>query len=197
MSALNPKGLLKQAKHLAQLGKPQQVNLRRAVSAAYYATFHLLVSEASRALSKGRDRRLAMLLARSFGHEDMAAACRTFASGGSPPAIIQQSYPHLIGRDNQGRPTHLTLPPELVSVAQAFVDLQKARHDADYATHRRWTRTEALAEVARADGAFSEWDKIRSTSKRPAGTPVPSAAAAEAVRLFLGWLAFQKKLQGR
>ena len=40
--------LLEQANHLArrEKGKPKQASLRRAVSTAYYAAFHLLVAEA-------------------------------------------------------------------------------------------------------------------------------------------------------
>ena len=41
--------LLEQARHLAKRGKkrPRQASLRRAVSTAYYALFHLLISEAT------------------------------------------------------------------------------------------------------------------------------------------------------
>jgi uncharacterized protein (UPF0332 family) len=40
--------LLKQAYHLAnrESGEPKQASLRRAVSTAYYALFHLLIDEA-------------------------------------------------------------------------------------------------------------------------------------------------------
>ena len=43
-----PEDLLEQAKHLAsrERTKPKQASLRRAVSTAYYALFHLLISEA-------------------------------------------------------------------------------------------------------------------------------------------------------
>jgi len=42
------KDLLEQANHLArrEQRKPKQARLRRAVSTAYYAVFHLLVAEA-------------------------------------------------------------------------------------------------------------------------------------------------------
>ena len=42
--------LLEQAARLARLDtqKPKQANLRRAISSAYYALFHLLVDEACR-----------------------------------------------------------------------------------------------------------------------------------------------------
>jgi uncharacterized protein (UPF0332 family) len=185
MSAPAPKRLLEQARQLAMREKkrPLQVSLRRAVSAAYYALFHLLVREASRSLARGADKRLRLLLPRAFVHEEMASACKTFAASGKMPAIIASVYPGLV------------IPPEIASVAQAFVDLQKARHDADYATHRLWTRTMALSEVERAEQAFSDWEKVQPRSKKTGSVPTP--AVAEAARLFLAWLVFQKKLQGR
>ena len=46
--------LLRQARHLAtkEPRRPSQASLRRAVSAAYYALFHLLVDEAIGRLSR-------------------------------------------------------------------------------------------------------------------------------------------------
>ena len=44
--------LLTQARQLAliDVGKPKQTNLRRAISAVYYAVFHLFVDETCRVL---------------------------------------------------------------------------------------------------------------------------------------------------
>lgn len=160
------------------------MGLRRAVSAAYYALFHLLVRDASRSLTRASDKRLRLLLPRAFGHEEMAQACKLFATPGKKPTIIEKIYPSL------------TVSAELSRVAQAFLDLQKMRHDADYATHIKWTRTMALTEVERAEQAFSDWEQVRPRSKR-AGSAMPAAEVVEAARLFLAWLVFQKKLQGR
>lgn len=160
------------------------MSLRRAVSSAYYALFHLLVRDASRSLTKASDTRLRLLLPRAFGHHEMAGACRTFSAAGRMPGIIEAIYPGIV------------IPREISSVAQAFMDLQKARHDADYATHRSWTRMMALSEVERAEQAFLDWEKVRPRSKR-AGGSAPAPAVVEAARLFLAWLAFQKQLQAR
>ena len=105
MSALSPKDLLEQARQLItqERLRPRQVSLRRGVSAAYYSLFHLLVHEAARALTA--DGRLRLLLPRAFQHEEMGAACRTFASHGPLPALITTIYPALI------------VPPEIVTVA--------------------------------------------------------------------------------
>ena len=55
----------------------------------------------------------------------------------------------------------LTLQPELVSVAATFVDLQQARHEADYDTGRRFTRRESLDLVDQAEQAFADWHVVR------------------------------------
>ena len=67
--------LLDQAQHLARrdTNRPKQANLRRAVSTAYYALFHLLVSEA---VGYWRVERHRELLARSFEHGKMKNACK-------------------------------------------------------------------------------------------------------------------------
>lgn len=187
MTAPYPRHLLEQARHLVTQGqrRPRQVNLRRGVSSAYYSLFHLLAQDAARAFVPKSDAGLRLLLPRVCVHEEMASACRTFASGGSLPAVLQQIYPNL------------TVPSRLAGIAQAFIDLQKARHDADYATHREWTRTMVLTEVERAEQAFSDWNEISPRGPKAAALVGLSAQDCEASRLFLAWLLFQRKLQGR
>jgi hypothetical protein len=187
MPAQSPHDLLAQARHLAtkDVGIPEQASLRRAVSTAYYALFHLLVSEASALLASG-DGKLQHLVARALEHGDMLKACSTFASGGALPGLADTHYGGVM------------VPPELRAVARAFVDLQGNRHDADYATHRGWTRTEALTEVERAEGAFESWGVVSPTGiGRRANARALSAPERETVRLFLAWLVLQKRLGSR
>jgi hypothetical protein len=187
MAAPSYRDLLAQARHLAtkDVGTPEQASLRRAVSTAYYALFHLLVSEASALLASG-DRRLQEFIARAFEHGDMYKACLTFASGGQMPALVNAHYGSVVR------------PPELKAVAQAFVDLQGARHDADYATHRGWTKTEALTEVQRAEQAFESWGVLSPTGTgRSATARQLSGPERETVRLFLIWLVLQKRIGSR
>ena len=42
-----------------------------------------------------------------------------------------------------------------------FVDLQEARHEADYDVARRFTRGEVLDLVDRAEQAFTDWKCVR------------------------------------
>ena len=143
--------LLRQARHLAtrESRRPKHASLRRAISAAYYALFHLLIYEATTRLVTGRDRaRLRQALGRAFAHAHMKEAAQGFASN----SLSLKMQP-AIGE--------LTLQPELVSVAATFVDLQQARHEADYDTGRRFTRRESLDLVDQAEQAFADWHVVR------------------------------------
>jgi hypothetical protein len=91
--------LLEQARHLAtrEHRRPKQASLRRAVSAAYYALFHLLTDESTRSLisGNGADRHeLRQALRRSFVHADMKQrrslllAARPRYSGGRQQALL-------------------------------------------------------------------------------------------------------------
>ena len=167
-----PDQLLEQAHHLARLDrkKPQQANLRRAISSAYYGLFHLLVDDASRAMVKGGSKqaaKLRTLFARSFEHAEMKDVSKLFASGGLPPLLAP-----VVGK----------VDPNLQLVAQAFVDLQQARHEADYDVGKRFARAETQALLARASEALATWRAMP-----------PSHAG----QCFLVALATWKKLRGR
>jgi uncharacterized protein (UPF0332 family) len=145
-----PADLLEQAERLAQLDarRPKQASLRRAVSSAYYALFHLLTSEASAlyALEPG----LAARINRTFSHSDMKKASQWIGNGKLPRAV-------------QSPGGSYTTPPELKTVADAFVSLQQARHEADYDLSRTFRRQEALNFVQSAREAFAAWEQIKRT----------------------------------
>jgi hypothetical protein len=140
--------LLAQSRFLARREpkRPKQASLRRAISAAYYALFHLLTFEASRLFVK--DQRLLERINRVYGHGEMNDISKAFGRGDLPKAFdsIKGSFP---------------IPQELKDVANAFVNLQQARHDADYDLSAGFRRSEALAFVAAAERAFEAWATIR------------------------------------
>ena len=143
--------LLKQARQLAvkEPRRPLQASLRRAVSASYYALFHLLVDEATRRMLLGRDRAaLRCCLARAIGHATMRQVAQQFSNENVSPKLS----PALSGQ---------ALQPELIRVARALVELQEARHKADYDTARRFTRREVLDLVGQAELAFADWNRVR------------------------------------
>ena len=144
--------LLVQARALCYLDpkKPKQANLRRAVSAAYYALFHLLIDEALNVVSPASPAGLAHLIRRAFNHADMKAACKGF--GSSNPQTQLQSL--------------ITLPvnSDLALVANTFVDLQSYRHLADYDTTDTWSRLQVLAHIQAVENAITAWKKVRSSN---------------------------------
>jgi len=137
--------LLEQAEFLADRDpiNPKQASLRRAVSAAYYALFHLLIDEAVGNWGVARQRGV---LARTFDHGKMKSVCEAlvtnFYKGGSPPAGVQ-----------------------LKNVAQTFGTLQQQRHIADYDNGFVWQRTDAVAQIDLASAAFADWRAIRGTDE--------------------------------
>jgi hypothetical protein len=150
-----PQDLLAQAEHLARRDrrKPKQANLRRAVSSAYYALFHLLVQDSSGMMISGNaQRELRNLVRRAYDHGDMRAAAQRFATPSSFP-------PHLRSVVKG------SIPPELSRVAQTFADLQEERHRADYSMTTRLTRQQTVVQVRRVHRAFQEWKSIRATSE--------------------------------
>lgn len=143
--------LLAQAKHLAtkETRRPRQASLRRAVSATYYALFHMLVQDAVRRLMGGKDRlAIRNCLSRAFDHGTMKQVSQQFADGNLSPKLS----PGLNGEP---------LQDELRRVARAFVSLQQYRHEADYNMERSFTRLEVLRVVSRAHAAFSDWRSVR------------------------------------
>jgi hypothetical protein len=76
--------LLEQAEHLAKIDarRPKQASLRRAVSASYYALFHLLTSEASALYAT--DFGLAARINRTHNHGEMKKASALIANDKLP-----------------------------------------------------------------------------------------------------------------
>lgn len=145
--------LLEQANHLAskEPRRPKQASLRRSISTSYYALFHLLTNAGSRRLVNQQDREnLRHCLARAFSHGKMKQVARDFSTNN----VNSKIQP---GLNNNN------LQPELIRLAQTFVDLQQARHDADYNTAQMFMRQEAIDAYERAKQAFSDWETIKST----------------------------------
>jgi hypothetical protein len=142
--------LLEQAEHLArrELKRPRQASLRRAVSSAYYALFHLLVAEGARRFAPAQPAVLRLQFRRAFVHSDMRQVCER---------VIKRPLPTPLDALFVS-----SLEPELIAVARAFVALQEARHAADYDLTRSFDRTYALLMVQVARSAFANWQAVRS-----------------------------------
>ena len=139
-----PEELLDQASILVT-GKQTQANLRRAVSAAYYALFHLLIRDTVAHWSNPNHY---ARLVRTFEHQRMKTASvnmlRLLASEtGNFDAAL------------------LAIREKLGLVAQGVVDLQQARHKADYDIEELLDAEDALLRVEQALNAFHTWKEIR------------------------------------
>jgi uncharacterized protein (UPF0332 family) len=140
--------LLILAGHLANpsTNHPEQAWLRRSVSTSYYALFHLLVGDAVQCWNGSMAARVR--LERAFGHDNMYKVSQA-VSKGSWRGWSDPSPP---------------VPAELKSVAEAFVNLQQARHRADYDNTKIWTQTEVSDELDIAQDAFRNRRKIQTSA---------------------------------
>jgi len=147
-------GLLNQAFHLAKRAKkkPTQADLRRSVSASYYALFHLLIYEATKRIC--RDKKdyapLRHHLARTFQHSNMRNVAEQFSKSQTPKFLRS-----VFGTD--------TLDENLVFVASSFVSLQEARHDADYNLGVDFFKHQSLEFANMSAASFNAWKQIRNT----------------------------------
>jgi hypothetical protein len=163
--------LLDQAEHLAtkEPKRPKQASLRRAVSATYYALFHLLVDEAVVRFAKGPGASaLRDLLRRAFDHGEMKRMSKAFLGGSLPPSLAAA--------------LKAPIPVDLRLTAKAFVGLQEARHEADYDLSRRFARAEVNDLIADTRDALQCWSAVRTS---------------EAARLYLAALLAGERLRGR
>lgn len=140
---MNPDHLIELADQILQIGTghPRQTTINRAVSTAYYALFHALAGECvARTVGSPRSTRyweIVVPIHRSLEH---GAARRVF------DRLLKDR----------------TTPDILKQIGGAFLDLQSARHSADYDPSSRRSRGQALDLIAEARQAM---DALRSMPK--------------------------------
>jgi hypothetical protein len=129
--------LLNDAHHLAARGgkNPKQSSLRRAVSTAYYALFHLLIADF---VLNWRTKAQRARLGRMFEHRKMSQAAFKFQPGTLSPAEA-----------------------DLKKIIHSFAQLQEDRYTADYDVGKIWSRVDVTNTLAIADEAFLAWRNIR------------------------------------
>jgi hypothetical protein len=137
--------LLRLASDLIEKDGTSQADLRRAVSTAYYALFHLLISEATLNWRREISRNA---LGRMFDHGLMKKVSSRIEDAKRTP---------FVGED-----------PSAVSglrvIAKIFVELQDLRHIADYDNGTFWTPLDAIVPVASAKTTFQVWHEIKDTN---------------------------------
>jgi hypothetical protein len=150
--------LLEQALTLARLDarRPKQANLRRAISAAYYAVFHLLIDEACRAqIGALHDQApFRQVLGRAFAHGVMKEACKSFGGGTLKKGVAK------------GLPAGFKIPGEIQDLAATFVDLQDNRHLADYDLTERFKRSDVLTLITGLKRDIDEFQSLAPTDEK-------------------------------
>lgn len=145
--------LLSQAKRLANLDpkRPQQANLRRALSTAYYAIFHFFIYHAWRSMlgTLNANRPFRDVLSRAFQHAEMFKACKSFAGGTLPDSVTPDMNPSF------------SVPVAIRTAAQTFCDAQEKRHSADYNLSASFRRSDVLATIKGIEDAMASFNAIR------------------------------------
>ena len=169
MSVINPDHLLDQAANLvapSAAGAPRQVDLRRAISNAYYSVFHAIATSLADQFVGVAKRNTSQygLVYRTLEHRALARLCEDLNKR-NPPAKFA---PHLPANG---------FAPNLTSFFAAVKDLQEKRHSADYDPAIKFHIAEAALAISTARSAIGRFQ-----------------AAPDAERLaFLSLLAFDPR----
>jgi hypothetical protein len=156
VAVLNPNHLFEQANKLItiQVGPPRQVDVRRAISAAYYATFHATITAAADQFIgvTNRDTSRYGLVYRSVGHAWLRDLCKEIQK----PTLSNKFRPHApIG----GFGSNVT------AFAAAVVELQEKRHSADYDVMIRMNKSDAVLAISTAKAALRRFSKASKTRR--------------------------------
>ena len=163
-----PEQLLGLSRRIAGAGDGGEASLRRAVSTAYYAVFHLLTTSAAQRLAPVQPEGLWSRLCRMFDHASVDDTCRLFSSG------------RLRGF-GEGFITH-PVEAGLTNFAHSFSELRELRMAADYDLSFTPTSIWATAAIELAEQVFQDWESVKNT---------PNAA------VFMMALAFPRLLARR
>lgn len=149
MPALSPDHLLEQADRLMaapRSGAPRQADLRRAISNAYYAVFHALVTEAADDFvgRTHRDNPRYALLYRSVDHKRLRELCEIASKATLPKKYSKYEPAGGFGSD-------------LIALAIAVVDLQEKRHLADYDPLFRAAAADVALDISKARTALARF----------------------------------------
>jgi DNA-binding transcriptional LysR family regulator len=157
MPILNVEHLLDQAVRLirpSSAGQRRQVDLRRAISSAYYSVFHAMLTAASDAFV-GRTHRTSpryALVYRGIDHRELRTLCEVARK--HPPPLKYRPYVPLSG-----------FGLDLRTFASAVIELQDARHEADYDPRPRVRSSDVTAAIDLARTGLGHWNEAQQDEK--------------------------------
>jgi uncharacterized protein (UPF0332 family) len=151
--------LLEQAGILARREprRPKQASLRRSISASYYSLFHFLIEEATRlTVGAGHNRTaLRQFAGRAFVHGKMKSVCDEFTKATPKSDALKPFWPAF----------GVQASVDLKTVAENFIDLQEARHDADYNLSRPFTKQDAKTASDKTQDAVEAWNRLKAANE--------------------------------
>jgi hypothetical protein len=152
VAILNPRHFFDQADRLITpvRGAPRQVDLRRAISNAYYGLFHAAsIAAADEFVGKTKQSEaIYALVYRSIQHRTLRQLCEDIGR----PTIPSKYQPYLPPRG---------LSHGLAVLARTVVDLQAKRHAADYDPMLRLSVVDAQMAVRTAKLALTLFEMVR------------------------------------
>jgi hypothetical protein len=152
VAILNPRHFFDQADRLITpaRGAPRQVDLRRAISSAYYGLFHAAcIAAADEFVGKTKQSEpIYALVYRSIEHRTLRQLCEDLGK----PTIPAKYQPYLPPRG---------LPLGIAVFALAIVDLQAKRHAADYDPLLRLSPVDARVAIRTARRALALFELVR------------------------------------
>jgi hypothetical protein len=136
VAILNPDHLFEQADRLIAPpphGPPRQVDLRRAISSAYYAVFHAVLAAVANKFigSTTQSTSLYSLVYRSVDHGALRRLCVEATKPHLGPKYVPHTPPGGFGA-------------EIQAFAQGTLELQEKRHSADYDPSIRFNTSDAV-----------------------------------------------------
>lgn len=158
MAVLNPEHLFEQAEKLIAppaAGPPRQVDLRRAISSAYYGVFHFIltaVADEFVGVTKKSSKRYALVY-RSVDHRNLRELCLE-AKKQQLPAKYQRYVP------SNG------FGPNIQAFASALVELQEKRHAADYDASVRVRTSDAIVAITTARSAVGRYQRANDARRK-------------------------------
>ncbi|MGY4304229.1 hypothetical protein ACVIJ6_001472 [Bradyrhizobium sp. USDA 4369] len=156
MAILSPEHLFGQAEQLIlpTVGPPRQVNIRRAISAAYYGLFHATLTAAADQFigASKRTTNLYALVYRTVDHRGLRVLCEEVKKS-------SRSSRYLPYEPSGGFGAQIT------AFAVAALELQEKRHEADYNPMIRMRSLDAQLAIAAARAALTGFEAAAKPSR--------------------------------
>jgi hypothetical protein len=158
MPVLSPDHLFDQADRLAAppaSGRPRQVDLRRAISSAYYGVFHFALAALADefvGVSQRTSSRYGLVY-RSLDHRTLKDLCGDIAKQTPPHQYTPYLPPDGFGADIQ-------------AFARTTIELQVKRHRADYNPEPLYRSSEATLAIGSARSAVQHFGRASQERKK-------------------------------